>query len=55
MKCHAVRLDGENLRLRPIEARWEALARLAAGTSRRREVDGIVFSEALAATRCSPE
>jgi bifunctional non-homologous end joining protein LigD len=36
-------LDGDDMRERPIEARREALARLAAG------VKGIVFSEALAA------
>ena len=38
-----VRLDGEDLRLRPIEQRREALMRLVAG------VDGLLFSEALAA------
>jgi hypothetical protein len=36
-------LEGDDLRLRPIEARREALQRLVAG------VDGILFSEALAA------
>jgi len=38
-----LRLDGDDLRLGAIEARREALMRLAAG------VEGIVFSEALAA------
>jgi bifunctional non-homologous end joining protein LigD len=38
-----LRLDGDNQRLRPLEARREALKRLVAG------VDGILFSEALAA------
>jgi ATP-dependent DNA ligase len=37
------RLNGEDLRLRPLEARREALQRLVAG------VNGILFSEALAA------
>jgi bifunctional non-homologous end joining protein LigD len=37
------RLNGEGLRLRPLEARREALQRLVAG------VQGILFSEALAA------
>jgi hypothetical protein len=30
MNCHAVRLDGDDMRERPIEARREALARLVA-------------------------
>jgi bifunctional non-homologous end joining protein LigD len=38
-----LRLDGDDTRERPIEARREALARLVAGAN------GIVFSEALAA------
>ena len=38
-----LRLDGEGLRLRPFEARREALMRLVAG------VDDILFSETLAA------
>jgi bifunctional non-homologous end joining protein LigD len=38
-----VRLNGDDLRLRPLEARREALQRLVTG------VGGIVFSEALAA------
>jgi bifunctional non-homologous end joining protein LigD len=38
-----LRLDGDDIRERPIEARREALARLVAG------VKGIVFSEAFAA------
>jgi bifunctional non-homologous end joining protein LigD len=38
-----LRLDGDDMRERPIEARQEALARLVAGAK------GIVFSEALAA------
>ena len=38
-----LRLDGEDLRLRPIEARREALTRLVAGAK------GVVFSDALAA------
>jgi bifunctional non-homologous end joining protein LigD len=38
-----VRLEGEDLRLCPIEQRREALMRLVAG------VDGLLFSEALAA------
>ena len=40
-----LRLNGEDLRLRPIEARREALLRLVA----KRRSDGILFSEALAA------
>jgi len=40
-----LRLNGDDLRLRPIEARREALMRLVA----KRRSDGIVFSEALAA------
>ena len=43
MAFDLLRLAGEDLRLRPIEARREALMRLAAGVS------GILFSEALAA------
>jgi bifunctional non-homologous end joining protein LigD len=38
-----LRLDGDDLRQRPLEARREALARLIA----KRRSDGIVFSEAL--------
>jgi bifunctional non-homologous end joining protein LigD len=38
-----LRLDGEDLRLRPIEERRSALLRLVAG------VEGILFSETLAA------
>jgi bifunctional non-homologous end joining protein LigD len=38
-----VRLDGNDLRLKPLEARREALEQLVAG------VNGILFSEALAA------
>jgi ATP-dependent DNA ligase len=38
-----LRLDGDDLRLRPLRARREALMRLVAG------VVGIVFSEALVA------
>ena len=38
-----MRLEGEDLRLRPLEARREALTQLVAG------VDGILFSEALVA------
>ena len=37
-----MRLDGDDMRERPIEARREALGRLVAGTK------GIVFNEALA-------
>jgi bifunctional non-homologous end joining protein LigD len=40
-----LRLDGDDLRQRPLEKRREALARLIA----KRRGDGIVFSEALAA------
>jgi bifunctional non-homologous end joining protein LigD len=43
MAFDLVRLNGEDQRLRPIEARREALQRLVAG------VNGILFSEALAA------
>jgi len=39
-----LRLNGEDLRLRPIEARREALQRLIA----KRRGDGVLFSEALA-------
>jgi len=40
-----LRLNGDDLRLRPLEKRREALLRLIA----KRRADGIVFSEALAA------
>ena len=43
MAFDLVRLEGEDLRLCPIEQRREALMRLVAG------VDGLLFSEALAA------
>jgi hypothetical protein len=42
MAFDLVRLDGDDLRLKPLEARREALRRLVAG------VNGILFSEALA-------
>jgi bifunctional non-homologous end joining protein LigD len=45
MAFDLVRLEGQDLRLRPLEARREALARL---TAKRRD-DGILFSEGLAA------
>jgi len=40
-----LRINGDDLRLRPIEARREALVRLIA----KRRSDGVLFSEALAA------
>ena len=43
MAFDLLRLDGDDLRLWPIEARREAFMRLVSG------VDGILFSEALAA------
>ena len=43
MAFDLLRLEGDDQRLRPIEARREALQRLLAG------VDGVLFSEALAA------
>ena len=43
MAFDLLRLEGEDLRLRPLEARREALTQLVAG------VDGILFSEALVA------
>ena len=38
-----MRLEGEDLRLRPLEERREALSRLVAG------LDGVLFSEAIEA------
>jgi bifunctional non-homologous end joining protein LigD len=49
-----LRLDGDDLRQRPLEARREALMRLIA----KRRGDGILFSEALVeegAVGCSPK